>query len=204
MELDEIRAYWLQHEKKLVEHTRINTELLRRVLLINTDKRMNWLKIRTLVNLILPLLALLLALFIVIPRVEHTFNAEVIIGIAIFGSFSVITYTWAIRFYLLVDKLNLSESLTSVRKQLKMAEKYKTKMTKYGLMFAPFAVVGIFLSAGIPFLSAKMIPFYALMVIVFLISTYVRRKHGVVVQIKNINKDIEEISALEVDEDHYK
>ena len=62
-------------------------------------------------------------------------------------------------------------------------------------------IIGIFLSAGIPFLSVKMIPFYILMVIVFLISTYIRAKHGLVAQISKIDRDIEEISKLGPDQD---
>ena len=44
-----------------------------------------------------------------------------------------------------------------------------------------------------------MIPFYGLMVIVFLVSTYIRSKHGLAAQLRKINSDIEEISKLELE-----
>jgi hypothetical protein len=194
MELDELKTVWLQHEKTLVEQTRVNFELLRRILISNTEKSINWLKIRTLASLILPVV---LIIFIAVPRVTYPFTGEVIAGLMLFGSLAVITYAWTLRYYLLVEKLDLNEPITSVSRQVKMLIKYKLKIKHYGLAMAPFAVIGIFLSAGIPFLSVKMIPFYALMGIVFLVSTYLRSKHGSIVQLKKINQDLEEIAKLE-------
>lgn len=60
-------------------------------------------------------------------------------------------------------------------------------------------IMTVFLTAGISFFSPKMIPFYVLCVIVFLVSTYIRSKHGLAVTIKKINTDIEEISKLEAE-----
>lgn len=201
MELDELKHIWSQHETKLVESTKINKGLLRRLLIQNAEKRIDWLKVRSLAGMILPLIGII---FIVVPRLHFTLDAKFIIGTLLFVSLSVISYIWLIKLYLLIEKLNLNESITFVRKQLKLAEKYKLKITKYGLILAPFYVVGIFLSAGIPFLSPKMVPFYILMVIVFLISTYIRSKHGLAVTIRKINSDIEEISKLELEVDHLK
>jgi len=198
MELDEFMNIWSQHEKKLVESTKINKGLLRKLLIQNAGKHIDWLKVRSLLSLILPLLGII---FIAIPRIQFTFTTDVIIGIVLFGSLSIITYIWAIKLYFLIEKLNLNEPITLVSKQLRLAEKYKLRITKYGLILAPFMIIGIFLSAGIPILSTKMIPFYALMLIVFLISTYIRTKHGLAVQIRKINSDIEEISKLELEVD---
>ncbi len=197
MELDELRSIWSQHEQKLVESTRINQVLLRKLLIANTEKRIDWMKIRTLAGLILPLIGIV---FIVAPRIEFSFKFDVVLGIALFGSLSILTYIWAIRVYLLIERLNFNESVLSVSKQLKLVEKYKLKITKHSLILAPFMIIGVFLSAGIPFLSAKMIPFYALMVIVFLVSTYIRTKHGLVAQLRKIDTDLEEILKLELDE----
>lgn len=197
MELDELRSIWSQHEQKLVESTRINQVLLRKLLIANTEKRIDWMKIRTLAGLILPLIGIV---FIVAPRIEFSLKFDVVLGIALFGSLSILTYIWAIRVYLLIERLNFNESVLSVSKQLKLVEKYKLKITKHSLILAPLMIIGVFLSAGIPFLSEKMIPFYVLMVIVFLVSTYIRTKHGLVAQLRKIDKDLEEILKLELDE----
>ena len=196
MELDEFKAIWSQHERLLVESTTLNKEILKKVLIKNAEKRLDWMKIRSLSSLILPFLGIV---FIVIPRIRFIPELDAILGLILFGSITVVTYIWAIQVYLKIEKLNLNESILSVRKQVKLVEKYKLKITRYGFILAPFMIVGIFLSVGITFLSSKMIPFYALMVISFLIGSYVRSKHGLVAQIQKIDKDIEEISNLETD-----
>jgi hypothetical protein len=198
MEIDDIKTIWTQHEKMLVENTKMNKELLKKLLIVNAEKRIDWLKIKSLVGLILPLIGII---FIAIPRIQFTFETDVVIGIVLFVSLSAITYIWAIKLYLRIERLNPNGPITTVSKQLKLVEKYKMRNTKYGLMLAPIIIIGVFLSVGMPFLSAKMIPFYALMVIVFLISTYIRTKHGLVAQVRKIDRDIEEISKLEMDVD---
>jgi hypothetical protein len=196
MELDEIKAIWTQHEKILVDNTRINKELLKKLLIKNAEKRIDWLKIKTLAGLVLALFGII---FVAIPRIQFTLEPASVIGIVLFVSIAGVTYIWAIKLYLLIERLSPDGPVTTVRKQLNLVEKQKLKIKKYGLILAPFMIVGIFLSAGIPFLSVKMIPFYILSVIVFLISTYIRSKHGLVVQIRKIDKEMEEISNLELD-----
>ncbi len=194
MELDELLTSWSRHEQKLLESTRINRTLLSKLLIQNTEKRIDWIKIRSVLSLIihLPLLV-----FIVLPRIQFTLEPDFIIGFVLFASLYIISYIWIIKLHFLVEKLNLNESLTTVSKQLRIVEKYKLKITRNGFILAPFMIIGIFLSAGIPFLSTKMIPFYALMLIVFLVSIYIRTKHGLVARLRKLEKDIEEISLLE-------
>ena len=198
MELDELKTIWTQHEKVLVENTVLNKELLRKLLIVNATKRIDWLKIRLLTGVILPLPLFIL---IVVPRIQFTLEFEVIIGTIVFLSIFVISYIWSIKVYIQIERLNPNGPVTTVRKQLKLAEKYKLKFTRYGYYLAPFMIVGIFLSAGIPFYSSEMILFYALMVVSFLIGLYVRSKHGLLVQIRKIDSDIEEISKLEMESD---
>ncbi|MFO7668181.1 MAG: hypothetical protein R6W31_00850 [Bacteroidales bacterium] len=194
MELEDLKTIWSQHEKMLFENTVLNKQLLKKILTVNTERQIDWLKIRSLVAVILPLP---LYIFIVIPRIQFIFEFEIIFGFLLFASISVITYVWAIKLYLRIERLNPDGPVTTVSKQLKLVEKYKLRITRNGYILAPFMIVGVFLSAGIPFLSEKMIPFYALVVVVFMISLYVRSKHGLVAQIRKIDREIDEISKLE-------
>jgi hypothetical protein len=196
MELEEYKTIWTQHEKMLLEQTLLNKQMLRKILTSTTGRRIDWLKIRSLAALLLPLPGYI---FIVIPRIHFTSELEFITGFLVFVSLSVIFYIWAIKLYLRIERLDPVGPLTQVSKQLKSVEKYKLKMTRNGYMLAPFMFVSVFLSAGIPFLSARMIPFYALCIVVFLISLYVRSKHGLLAQIRKIDRDIKEISKLEMD-----
>lgn len=138
------------------------------------------------------ILPLPLFIFIVIPRIQFAFEFDFVFGFLLFASISMITYIWAIKLYLRIERLNPNGPITTARMQLKLVEKYKLKITRNGFILNPFMIVGVFL-------SAKMIPFYALMVVVFLVSMYVRSKHGLLAQIRKIDRDIKEISKLELD-----
>ncbi len=100
--------------------------------------------------------------------------------------FSIVSYAWAIKYYLLVNKLDFLEPITSQRKHLIDAEKYKFRITRFGLMLAPFMIIGVFLSAGIPFFSEKMI-----------LTAFIQKKHGLLSSLKRIKRELEEIVKLE-------
>jgi hypothetical protein len=194
MELDELKNLWVQHEKVLVENTWVNKELLRKMLTVNAEKRVDWIKIKSLAGLILPFIGFI---FIVIPRLEFSPRFEVILGLILFLSMFILSYIWAIRLYLLIEKMSFNGPVLAVRKQLKLVEKYKLKIKKRAYVLAPLMIIGIFLSWGIPIFSSKMILFYLLCVIVFLVSAYIRSKHGLLAQLRKIDLDLDEISGLE-------
>lgn len=194
MELEELKQTWSDHEKMLIENTVLNRELLMRVLLKSTEKHIDWLKIRSLAGLILPLI---LIIFIVLPRIRFSLEFDFIIGLILFVPLYILSYVWAIKLYIHIERLNPVGPVTAVSRQLKLIEKYKIKTTRDNYILAPFMIVGIFLSAGITFLSGKMIPFYVLMLISFFIGLYVRSKYGIVARVRKIEKEIEDISRLE-------
>lgn len=45
MELEELKTIWSQHEKMLVENTVLNKQLLKKILTVNTERRIDWLKV---------------------------------------------------------------------------------------------------------------------------------------------------------------
>jgi hypothetical protein len=196
MELDELKKAWGQHEEMLLKSTVLNRDLLLKVLKQNSLKRIDWLKIRSLASLLLPFILLV---FVVLPRIQFTLELKSIIGFILFLPVYIISYTWAIKLYIYIESVNPNSPLTTVSKQLKLVQKYRLKTTRNNYILLPFMVVGIFLSAGIPFLSSKMIPFYVLMVISFLIGYYVRSKYGLIAQLRKIEKEIAEIAKLEQD-----
>lgn len=196
MELDELKSAWSQHEKMLLKNTVLNRELLLKVLKQNSEKRIDWLKIRALAALLLPFILLV---FIVLPRIQFTLDLKVVTGFILFLPVYIISYSWAIKLYIYIESVNPNSPLTIVSKQLKLVQKYKLKTTRDNYILAPFMLAGIFLCAGIPFLSSKMILFYALMVISFLIGFYVRSKYGLIAQLRKIEKEIAEIPKLEQD-----
>jgi hypothetical protein len=194
MELIELQNIWQQYDKKLSENTRLNKEILKMMLKSKPEKRVTWIKLKAAFNLILPIVIILA---IMIPRVEFRNETSFYVGFLLFGPFALLTYYWAIRYYLLINKIDFNNSIATIKKNIKEVEKYKIKMTKFGYIFGPFAMTGVFLIANIPILSKHSFLPISLIIFVFIISIYVTFKYSIFERFKKINMEIDEIEQLE-------
>jgi hypothetical protein len=194
MELIELQNIWQQYDKKLSENTRLNKEILKRMLKSKSEKRVTWIKIRAAFNLILPI-ALILG--ILVPRVEFRNETSFYLGVSLFGLFFLLTYYWAIRYYLLINKIDFANSITEIRKDIKETEKYKIKITKFGYLFLPLAMIGIFLIAQIPILSKGSFLPISLIILVFITSIYYTFKYSISDRYKKLSSEIDEIEQFE-------
>jgi len=194
MELIELQNIWGQYEKKLADNTRLNKEILRRMLISKPEKRLNWLKINAGFNLILPIVLILLVL---VPHIQFRSSIDFYIGLGLFTAFSLITYIWAIRYYLLICKIDFSEPILAIKKEIAELEKYKIKITRIGCIFAPFAMIGIFIMAQIPFFSINSIVPFSLIFLVMITSIYYTFKYSIYERFRKLNIEIKEIEELE-------
>lgn len=194
MELIELQNIWQQYDKKLSENTRLNKEILKRMLKSKPEKRVTWIKIKAAFNLILPI-ALILG--IMVPGVEFRNEIDFYLGVVLFGLFFILTYYLAVRYYLLINKIDFADSITEIRKDIKETEKYKIKITKYGYLFLPLAMIGIFLIAEIPILSKGSFLPISLIILVFIISIYITFKYSISARYRKLSLEIDEIEQLE-------
>lgn len=194
MELIELQNIWQQYDKKISENMSLNKEILRRMLQSKPEKMINWIKLKAGFTLILPLVMIP---FILVRNVVFRDEISFYMGIVLFGSFALITYYWAIRYYLLINKVNFNNPVTLLKKDIKQVEKYKIKITKFGYLFAPFGMTGVFLIANIPILSKHSILPITLILLVFLSSIYITFKYSIMERFAKINMEIEEIEKLE-------
>lgn len=194
MELVELQNIWQDYDKKISENTRLNKKVLRMMLQSKPEKRVTWIKIKAAFNLILPI-GLILGIFI--PRVEFRNEIGFYVGSLLFGPFALITYYWAVRYYKLVSKIDFAKSITEIKKDIKMVEKYKIKMKKIGYIFSPLAMIGVFLIAQIPILSKDSFLPITLIILVMGISIYYTFKYSIFERFRKLNMEIEEIEALE-------
>lgn len=194
MELIELQNMWQQYDKKLSESTHLNKEILRIMLQSKSEKRLNWIKLKAGLNLAMPIALILL---ILVPRIVFRNEIDFYIGISLFGTVFLITYYWAIRYYWLIGNIDFSSSITLVRKDINILEKYKIRITKFSYILMPFALIGIFLIAQIPILSSNSFLPISLIVMVMIISIYYTFKYSIFERFKKINKEIDEIEQLE-------
>lgn len=194
MELTELQNIWSQYDNKINENTRLNKELLKNFIITNTEKKIDWIKIKAIFNLILPIPIII---FIALPRIKFSIEIDFLIGLTMFLSVFVLTYYWAIKYYLILSKIDFSLPITSIKKGLMRLEKFKLKITKIGFLLMPVALIGVFLSADISFFDKNMIVVYILIISVMISSIYITFKHGVFNRFRKINHEIDKIMELE-------
>jgi len=164
------------------------------MLISKPEKRLNWIKINAGFNLILPIVLILLVL---VPHLQFRSSIDFYIGLGLFTAFSLITYIWAIRYYLLICKIDFSEPILAIKKEIAELEKYKIKITRIGYIFAPFAMIGIFIMAQIPFFSINSIVPFSLIILVMITSIYYTFKYSIYERFRKLNIEIKEIEELE-------
>jgi hypothetical protein len=194
MELTELQNIWQDYDKKLSENICLNKKVLRLMLQSKPERWVSRIKVKAVFNLILPI-GLVFGIFI--PGIEFRNEPGFYGGWLLFGPFAILTYYWAVRYYQLVCKIDFSKPVTEIRKDIKMVEKYKIKMKKFGYIFSPLAMTGVFLIARIPILSRDSFLPLTLIVVVLSVSVYYTFKYSISERFRKLNLEIEEIEALE-------
>jgi amino acid transporter len=194
MELIELQAIWQQYDKNISENTRLNKEILRRMLISKPEKRLNWMKGTAVYSLVLPIVIILLVL---VPHIEYRSEIDFFVGASLFGVFYLLHYYWSIKYYMLLRKINFTNPITLIKKSVNQLEKYKLRVTKLAYILIPFGIVGIFLMGKFPVLSKDSLLPISLIILVMIISIYYTFKYSIFERFKKINTEIEEIEQLE-------
>jgi len=194
MDLNELQTIWQQYDTDLKENTRINKEILKQVLLAKPEKRMSREKIKAGINLLLPIILVQLVL---IPNVQVRATIEFYSGALLFGIVFSTIYYWSVKYYLLIGKMDFSESLTSIKKKVKQIKKYKIKLKKVSYILMIPGIVGIFLMGGFPLFSTSSVFPVTLIVLVMLFSVYLTFRYSVGEHFRKLNQEIEALEKLE-------
>ena len=105
---------------------------------------------------------------------------------------------WAIKYFLKVMKIDFSNQLVLLKKQITELEKSKLKTTKIAYLLVPIALIGIYLIADIRIYK---INFYSLSslfltMIVFASSVYITFKYSISHRFRKLNQEITELENL--------
>ena len=196
MELNELQNNWNQYDLKISESIRINKKILKRILISKPEKRVSRIKIRAMVNIFLPLG---LVLFFLIHDLHYRDTFDFYIGLGTFIVLGTIGYFWTIKYYFMISKIDFSKPVLTIKKEIKELEKYKIKTSRLAYLFAPFAMMGIFLAAEIPIFSKSLFLFLTLVILVMAFSIYYNFKYSISERFKKLNLEIDEIQQLEND-----
>lgn len=195
MELIDLENIWKEQDKKITNSISLNKEILRRMLIANPEKRLNWIKIKAGFNVFSPII---LPLLLMIMKVQFLITIQFYIGLSIFLTIYLTIYIWDFKYYLLVRKIDFSDSILVTKKSLAILEKYMIKKTRFRYILMPLAVVGIFLMLfQKPLFYIESIMFFILVAFVFISSLYYTLKYSVLERFKILNKEIQEVENID-------
>lgn len=194
MELAELQSLWTKQDETMKENVRLNREILRQLLLKKPEKRIQWIKIHSFFELLFPLIILPIFISDLKLRDDFTFY----LGAMLFGSLCLMSFWWAIRYFRLVSKIDFSNSIIILKKQVAELEKNRLKTKKIGFLLSPIMLVGMFMLIGI---KIQTITFYTmtpliLIVIVFITSIYVTFKYSIFERFRKLKHEINELEKL--------
>jgi glucan phosphoethanolaminetransferase (alkaline phosphatase superfamily) len=194
MELTDLQNLWSKYDKIISDNTHINKEILKTILIYKTENRINWIRIKAAFNLVLPI-----ALFttILIPRISFRADLSFIIGGLLFSAAFILIYIWALQYFQKANRIDFKNPIASTKKEIKVLEKYKLKITKLGYLLMPVELIGIFLMAKIPIFSTDSILPFLLIITVMSISIFVTFKYSIIERFNKINQEITDIERLE-------
>jgi len=195
MELIELENIWKEYDRKVMDNARLNKEILKRMLIVKPERRLTWMKIWAAFNLLSPLILLLIVLM---ADIQFQITSYFYIGLCLFVPAYLLTYMWEVKYFRLVRKIDFSAPILTIKKKIAELEKYKITITRNRYILMPFAIIGILLMIlqGNVFTSEFLV-FLFLIVVVFLLSVYVRFKYSINERFKKLNQEIEEINDLE-------
>jgi hypothetical protein len=175
MELKEFENIWKEQDKKITNSISLNKEILKRMLIAKPEKRINWIKIKAGFNILSPII---LPLLLMIMKVQFHITTQFYVGLSIFLIIYLTIYIWDVKYFLLIRKIDFSDSILVIKKNLAILEKYVIKKTRFMYILMPLAIIGIFLMLiQKPVFNRESIIVFILIALVFISSLYYTFKY---------------------------
>ncbi len=195
MELIELENIWKEYDRKITDNTRLNKEILKRMLIVKPKRKLNWMKAKSIINLFSPLI---LWLVVLLMNIRFSFPAtSFYIGLGLFIPVYILSYIWDIKYHLMIRKINFTDAILTIKKRIVELEKYKIRLTKIRTMLMPLVITGVLLMLfQISNFNHQFIIFILLIALVYILSSFYRFK-SVYKWFMILNKEINEIENLE-------
>jgi len=194
MELTELKNILAVCDKKISESVHINRKALKILLTDSSKKRINKEKARALLYVLSPFI---LCGIIAISDIQFHYNINFYIGVSLFVTIYSALYLFDVKYYISLCRIDFSEPVLFIKKQIKELERLKIKMNRIRYICMPVAIFSILLILlpEVAFTS-EFIIMLILIGMVFVGSLYYTR-HSIQKRYNALNKEIEELESLE-------
>lgn len=127
MEANELHGMWADFDKKVSENTRINKEVLKRMLVSNAEKKFSRVTVKVGLEVVV---VLIMAVYFLVNHVSFQPTLLFYVGLTTFVTAIGIPIMGHIRYFNLLNKLRFSESVLSVKKKINESERVRAKNSR--------------------------------------------------------------------------
>ena len=197
MEWNELQALWQQQDAHIAENTRINKEILKRMIRKNPEKRLKWMKFWAAYGMVIPIPIMCI---VVIPNLNMIFRNEWDFYLGVFLLIVMLAHSLyqTTKHFLLINDIDFTNQVAKTKKQLVLLERFRLKWRKGWGMYISFFIglAGICLMFQLPVMTLKFALFIIFMIIYLIIGNYYHTKKFKN-QMNRFNAELNEIEQLE-------
>ena len=193
MEWTELQVMWQQYDARLTENTRINKEILKRMLRSKPEKRLTRMRGWGIFGLIMPIPIVCIAL---IPNVKFRNEWGFYLGLFLLILMLADALYRTTQNYLLMRDIDFTKQVAKTKKQLVRLAEARLKATKWGYISLITGMVGVCLICQLPVMTIKFVGVTLFIIISAIISNHIHSKKFKN-QLNNFYAELEEIEQLE-------
>lgn len=189
----ELQAMWQQYDARLAENTRINREILKRMLRSKPERRISRMKGWAIYGMIVPIPVMCTAL---IPNAKFRNEWDFYLGLILIVIVLVNALYQTVQYFLLIRDINFTRCIAQTKKQLQHLDRFRLKMQKWGWTMLFVGMAGVCLLCQLPIMTKN----FALMTIFIILCAAVssciqfKKFRG---QLNRFNAELNEIENLE-------
>jgi hypothetical protein len=193
MEIDEVKNYWKEEDKRISENIKINRNASFQKLHSAFEKVRIW----RLIHLVQMCIAvpLILAL-IVFPQLKNDGSALFYPGFVCFIVPVMFFFIYAIYYYICLLKIDFTTSLVKAKMEILRLERIDKKLNLSGLVLVPIVTFGAFKIFGIP-LKQEAVIMLALIGLTMIVSFIIKLKGLIPKEYSKLKSSWEELEEEE-------
>jgi len=184
---------WQQYDARLAENTRINKEILKRMLRSKPERRLKRMKGWAIYGMVMPIPIMCIA---VIPNTKFRNEWDFYLGFFLLVTMLTGVLYQTTQYFFLIRNIDFSYQVAKTKKQLVRLEKSKLKDTKWVFILLLAGMVGVCLLAQLPVMTKEFVALTIFIILFATVSHYIQL-NKFKNQLNNFNTELEEIEQLE-------
>jgi len=195
MEWKELEAIWQQYDARIAENTRINKEVLKRMLRAKPERRLKRMRGWAIYRIVTPIPVMCIAL---VPNTKFRNEWDFYLGLFLLIAMLAYMLYCAYQYFSLIRDIDFRNQVAKTKKQLIQLEGLKLKVSKLEVFVGFVMLIGIYLIAqfAVRVNTKHFIVFCIIITLFILVGQYVQFKKFKS-KLNNFNAELDEIEQLE-------